>query len=266
MPNKRLLESLDDELVSWPGTVSVWIGPTAAGAPATYERDADAIHYAASTMKIAVLAALYESSDDLDAEIPVVNDFVSAKPGAPRFAIDRDDDSEVWDRLGDSATLRWLARRMIVRSSNLATNLLLSRVGIDAVREILRRAGAARMTVNRGIEDVAARDAGLDNVITARDLAGLMATIDTWPPETLDVLLAQEDRDDLARGLPPGTPIAHKSGWTSRVRHSAGIVFPDDAPPYVIVVAITGFESDRDACTLIALVSATSWENRHEIG
>jgi beta-lactamase class A len=86
----------------------------------------------------------------------------------------------------------------------------------------------------------------------------------------LEVLFAQEHLEDLAAGLPPGTRIAHKNGWVEGVRHGAGVVFPEDAPPYAIVVATTtplaDAEDGDDACTLIARVAAASWEDRHQIG
>jgi beta-lactamase class A len=76
--------------------------------------------------------------------------------------------------------------------------------------------------------------------------------------------------EDLGAGLPPGTRIAHKNGWITGVRHGAGIVFPDDAPPYAIVVCTTtpfaDTEAADDACTLIARLAAASWEDRHAIG
>ena len=286
------LDALDPELDGLPGTISVWVGPAGSAAPA-YARLADVPHYAASTMKVAVLAALYRLGAagrlDLDAEVPVENDFASAKPGAPRFGNEQsyDQDDEVWDRLGGTATLRWLARHMIVRSSNFATNLVLSHVGVPAVSEVLRAVGATNMRVERGIEDAAAREAGIDNMITARDLALLLGAIATGASPTapagpqlaaadvcaamLDVLFAQEHVEDLAAGLPAGTRIAHKNGWISGVRHGAGVVFPDDAPPYAIAVATTtpladSEDGDDDACALIARIAAASWADRHEIG
>ena len=290
------LDALDADLAACGGTVSVWVGTPGSPAPA-YARLPDARHYAASTMKVAVLCALYRTAEagalDLDRPVPVVNDFASAQPSAPRFSIDRadDQDDEVWDRLGTTATLRWLARRMIVRSSNLATNLVLAHVGVAAAGEVLRLVGAADSTVRRGIADAAARDAGIDNTVTAHDLATLFGRIaldaaGTGPPavasgtvtrlgapETceavLDVLLAQERREDLAAGLPPGTRVAHKNGWVTGVRHAAGVVFPDDAPAYVIAVCTTVpmpvLRAGLDTCALVARVAAASWADRHAL-
>jgi beta-lactamase class A len=126
MGSAARLNALEAELAGFPGRASVWCGPM--DGPAAYARAAEATHYAASTMKVAVLAALYRAAEngsvDLDSAVPVRNDFSSAKPGAPRFRCSREEDNDaaVWDRLGAAASLRWLADRMIVRSSNLATN------------------------------------------------------------------------------------------------------------------------------------------------
>ncbi|GAB3142495.1 hypothetical protein GCM10027290_17130 [Micromonospora sonneratiae] len=282
-------DDLDADLATTSGTISAYVGRLDA-APA-YTRLPDVTHYAASTMKVAVLAALYRAAEagtlSLDASVPVRNDFGSAQPGAPRFSCARhyDNDEPVWERLGDTATLRWLASRMIVKSSNLATNIVLAHVGLPAVADIWARAGARNSVTARGIEDFAARDAGSNNLVTAADLATLLGAIARGAdhpgpiaePATcaamIDVLLAQEHRDDLAVGLPPHTRIAHKGGWVHGVRHGAGVVFPDDAPPYAVVVCTTTNladggptgDSDDDACRLIARVSAAAWSARHTL-
>lgn len=172
---------------------------------------------------------------------------------------------------------------MIVRSSNLATNLVIGHVGLPAVNAVWALAGARHSHTGRGIEDFAARDAGIDNPITAADLAAVLGTIargtDTTGPlgtpaactAMLRVLFDQEHRDDLAAGLPPDTRVAHKNGWVRGIRHAAGVVFPDDAPPYTVVVCTSGdpdgggTDPDAAARRLIARVSATVWASRHDL-
>ncbi|MEU2666782.1 serine hydrolase [Micromonospora sp. NPDC007220] len=282
-------DELDAHLDGVPGTVSAYVGRV--GAAPTWTRHADATHYAASTMKAAVLVALHRAAEagalGLDAPVPVRNEFDSALPGAPRFSCARhyDNDEAVWERVGAEATLRWLAHRMIVRSSNLATNLVIGHVGLPAVARVWDLAGARHSVTGRGIEDFAAREAGVTNLVTAADLAALLGALaagaDTPGPlaspagcaAMLDVLFAQEHREDLAAGLPEGTRIAHKNGWVRGVRHGAGVVFPDDAPPYAVVVCTTtdladggpSGEEDDDACRLIARVSAAAWAARRDL-
>ncbi|MFR9778480.1 serine hydrolase [Micromonospora sp. MS34] len=283
-------EDLDAHLDKVPGTVSAYVGRP--GGRPTWTRLPDATHYAASTMKAGVLVALHRAAEagrlDLDAPIPVRNDFASALPDAPRFGCARhyDNDDAVWDRVGGTAPLRWLAERMIVRSSNLATNICIGQVGLPAVAEVWSLAGARHSVTGRGIEDFAAREAGITNLVTAADLAALLGTLALGaqrpgPLATpaacaamLDVLFAQEHREDLAAGLPEGTRIAHKNGWVRGVRHGAGVVFPADAPAYAVVVCTTtdladggpsGEEAEDDACRLIAHVSARVWAARHDL-
>jgi beta-lactamase class A len=267
------LDALTAELDRVPGTVSIWYGRP--GAPAAFVREPAATHYAASMMKVAVLLALYRGAHPLDDEIPVHNDFASAAPGGGRFGCRKsyDSDMKVWRRLGGHVPLGWLAERMIVASSNLATNLVLERVGLPAVAEALSAAGAADMTVVRGIEDTAAADAGLTNLVTAADLAALLGALERGTvaaPQAsasmLATLRAQQHAEDLAAGLPPGTPVALKNGWIMGVRHAAGVVYPPDEPPYVLAVCTSTpwavNRHDDDACQLVARVSEAAWDDR----
>jgi beta-lactamase class A len=267
------LRALEPDLAAVPGTVSVWCGRLGRTVPA-YDRNPEVTHYAASTMKTAVMAAVYRLAEagslDLDAEVPVHDDFASAT-GTGRYhsSAGYDNDPEPWERLGHTAPLRWLVRRMIVRSSNLATNLVLERTGFDAVAEVWRAAGALHSTVGRGIQDYGAQDAGLTNLVTAADLAGLITGIATERlagprscQEMLDVLHAQEVVVDVVAGLPPGTRVAHKNGWVEGIRHSSALIEPDDAPPYVFVTCVSAPVTKDEGCAVVAKVAAASWADR----
>ncbi|MGH3664191.1 MAG: serine hydrolase [Micromonosporaceae bacterium] len=267
---------MEAEFSAIDGVVSVWCGRL--GAAPAYARLAGAPHYPASTMKVAVLAAAWRLADtgqlDLDRQVVVHDDFDSAAPGAGRFRMDSgyDSDPEVWAALGEPASLRWLARRMIVVSSNLATNLLWEQVGAGPVAQALAAAGAAHSVVRRGIEDYAARDGGLDNVMAAADLAALLSATaleQIASPEACremrQILLDQQKNDDLPSGLPAGTPIAHKSGWITGIRHDAGVVYPDDAPPYVIVGCTSTQRPEAEMSALLGRLAAASWADRHDL-
>lgn len=319
------LSMLDEALAATPGTVSVWCARL--GAPPAYTRRPSVRHYAASTIKLAILVALHRAYDagalDLDAEVPVRNSFPSALPDtAPFRLIERS--GAVAARLGGTASLRWLAEQMTVVSSNLAANLVLAAVGLEAVAEVWRLAGATGSAMRRPLEDLAARSAGITNEVTAADLAALLTAIATGAAPTrgsaapggdspshtphgggaspshtaqagdspthaahmggeaiasgescramLDTLFAQQHREDLAAGLPAGTRVAHKNGWVTGVRHAAGIVYPDDAPPYTLVVCTTTplarvphVPAPDAACRLVSRVAAASWADRHAL-
>ena len=244
-----------------PATISVWLGEP--GRASTYTHAADRIHYAASTMKLPLLVAAHRRHNrgelDLDATVAVHNVHRSAYDGS-HFALDQrdDQDDETWALIGSTATLRDLARHAIVKSGNLATDLLLDHVGTHEVAAVLRDAGCSPATVlARGIGDVAARDAGLENLVTAADLALVIGAV---TPDVERVLAAQEHRDQIPAGLPQGTYVANKTGWVDGVAHDVALVRPEDHPAYVLVVCHT---EDKDEDSLYAdnaAVSAAVWE------
>jgi beta-lactamase class A len=254
------------------GSFSVWTGPVEGPSWVT-SRDRER-HYAASTMKLALVIAAYRCAEggilDLDDSIVVRSCFTSAAGGAP-FSLDpaEDSDPQPWARRGQQVALRWLAYRSIVRSSNLATNLLLDAVGTSAVMAALHAVGATDSTVARGIEDTDAREAGLQNLVTARDLALTLRALVTGTAagrescdEILSVLAAQQINDAIPAGLPPGTRVAHKSGWVEGISHDAAIVFPDDAPAFVVVICTTSTLDESTGLGLIAAGARAAWSDR----
>lgn len=253
--------------------VSVWAGEP--GGSAWFEREADARHYAASTMKLPLLVAAHRLAErgalDLDRTVPVHNEHRSAYDGSV-FSLDQDDDQDdgTWDRLGSEVDLRTLARHAVVKSGNLATDLLLEHVGTAEVAAVLRDAGCSPATVlPRGIGDAAAREHGLDNLVAAADLArviGGVAARTLAGPETCAaveaVLAAQEHRDQVPAGLPEGVYVANKTGWVDGVAHDVALVRPDDGAPYVLVVCTTADADEQTLYAVNAAVSRAAWEAR----
>jgi beta-lactamase class A len=204
-------------------------------------------------MKLPVLVAV----DGLDVPVRVTGSFPSMAGGTFHMRAAEDPDPLVWTWLGATVPARWLVERMIVASSNLAANLLLGLVGVDAVNAVWRAVGARHSVTGRGIDDRAAREAGITNLVTAADVAALMALI-AGRPHLVDILLRQEHTEDFAAGLPPGMPIAHKNGWIRGVRHGAAIIFPPRDPPVVLVVLTSTGLPDSAARALLASHAAAS--------
>lgn len=263
------LDDLEPMLADAPGTVSVWYGGLTGGP--RYTRLPERTHYAASTMKLAVLIAAHRAEAagdaDLDEPVRVHADFASGD-GVSRFEADEeeDGDDQTWARLGAEVPLRWLLRRMIVRSGNLATNLVIERLGFDAVAAAWQVCGARHSGVARLLGDATADRGAKRNLVTAADLAAVIRAIATDAAaapaacaQMRALLEANEFNPDIPAGLPPGTRVAHKNGWIDGIRHDAALVTPDDAPPYVLVVCTSTELSDDDACKLVAEVATASW-------
>jgi beta-lactamase class A len=153
-----------------------------------------------------------------------------------------------------------LADRMITVSGNLAADLVLERVGFDAVRRYLDGLGLTDLRVDRLIGDTAAEDHGITNTVTAAGLAELMVRLAT-DPAALALLARQTHLDMIPAGLPAGTWSASKGGWVTRVKHDVALVRPSAAPPYVLAVCTTTDLSDPDGMDLVARLSAVTWEH-----
>jgi beta-lactamase class A len=253
------------------GQLSVWLGGVDGETALALEDDV--AHYAASTMKLPLLVAAYRRAErgeiDLDRAVAVRNDFASVLDGSP-FSLDRadDQDDQTWDRIGSTMTLRELACHCVVRSGNLATNLLLECVGSGEVATVLADAGCSGTTaLPRGIEDAAAREGGLDNVVTAHDLALVMCGVadrslaeERTCADIEQVLARQEHRDKIPAGLPENTYVANKTGWVEGVAHDVALVRPEDRAPYVLAVCTTLDVPEDAANELIAGLSRAVWD------
>jgi beta-lactamase class A len=227
----------------------------------------DSVFHAASTMKLPVMMELFRAADRgalaLDGEIVLENRFASVVDGSPYALSPADDsDSSLYALVGRRVPVRELVRRMIVRSSNLATNAVIALADPARTTTTARALGAARIEVRRGVEDGVAYRAGIVNTTTAPDLAALLDALARGraasPASTramLDVLLAQEHSDEIPAGLPPGTRVAHKTGWITGVLHDAALVYPESRPPYVLVVLTRGVPDRAAARAAIADVA-----------
>ncbi|HEX9606685.1 MAG TPA: serine hydrolase, partial [Gemmatimonadaceae bacterium] len=145
--------------------------------------NADTSFHAASTMKVPVMIELFRCANRgsfrMDQGLLMVNQFASIVDGS-LYALDSssDSDSTLYHRVGERVRVDTLLRLMITRSSNLATNTLITLVGADAVTRTMRSFGAQRIQVLRGVEDGKAFAKGLNNTTTARDLALILRAIE----------------------------------------------------------------------------------------
>jgi len=234
------------------------------GRSSWFER-ADEPFHAASTMKVPVLIELYNQAHQgklrLDDTLVVRNEFRSLVDGTP-YTLDPTDDSEtdLYRAAGSTRTLAELCELMITVSSNLATNLLIERLGIDNIQRGVHALGADGMKVLRGVEDSKAFRQGLNNATTARALEQLLAAIargEAVDPESSRAMSAILERQTFNEGIPLGVPagtrVAHKTGEITKIQHDAAIVY---APrPFVLVILTRGIEDPKKSTALIATIT-----------
>jgi beta-lactamase class A len=211
--------------------------------------------HAASTIKLAVLlgtfASIHRGRLVPQSRLHVRNRFRSAYDGSAfRVLTERDADSDVQGAIGKTMRVSELARHMIIRSSNLATNLLLDLLGIEFLQRVLDEYGLSGIDLRRGVEDELAFEHGINNRVTADGLVQLLRLIAeerAFTPELshamLDILHDQEFRSGIPAGLPAHARVAHKTGEISTIAHDAGIVYLPKRKPYVVAI-LTEWEAE----------------------
>jgi beta-lactamase class A len=225
---------------------------------------ADLRFHAASTMKVPVLIQAFR---DIDARrlstrerMIVRNEFRSlADSSTYSLSATDDSDSSLYTQVGKPVEVSRLLELMITRSSNLATNNIIERVGAARIQATLRAIGADSVTVLRGVEDGAAFRAGMNNTATARGLGVVMGSIAEASAasaqscgEMLEILLRQRFNDAIPAGLPRRTRVAHKTGTITGAHHDAAIVYYHDRPRYILVIMTRGLPDEAVSATLMA--------------
>ena len=173
-----------------------------------------------------------------------------ARPG-------NDASTDLYSSEGQTRTLRQLCELMITMSSNLATNLLIKKLGIENIRATVHLLGADGMNVLRGVEDNKAYDLGLNNTTTARALAILLTAIaegKVVDPDAsrqmVEILKRQHINDGIPSGLDRTIPVAHKTGTLKAIHHDAAIVYGPQ--PFVLVILVRGMANSKDSSALMA--------------
>jgi len=225
----------------------------------------DEVFHPASTIKVHVMMEVFRQANaglfSLTDYIPIINSFTSIADGS-QFSLHVIDDAEqtLYARIGQTESIAELTRLMIVRSSNLATNILLEQVGTKNTNDFIRALGIEGVSLIRGIEDNTAFRLGMNNSATARGLMQTMQLIaekkvvsEEASQTMIEILLGQEFNESIPARLPGSVRVAHKTGWTGAVYHDTGIVYPEEGrKPYALSIMTRGFaentEDEAHAC------------------
>jgi beta-lactamase class A len=243
------IEAVDSRL---DGVLGVYVEDLASGA--TIAVRAEEPFPTASSIKLAVLYELFRQAQEGRVDLSEVTRPPAARVGG----------GGVLQELGDGVSLTWrdLAVLMIGWSDNEATNLLVGRVGMDAVNARLSGLGLTHTRLRRLMMDTDAARRGDENVATPREIARLAAIVgrgEGLPPQTARDLAAVAtvvgDGSPFRRGLPEGVRAVSKPGSLEGVRCEAAFV---DVPgrPYCAAVMTAYLRHERDGEDAITEISA----------
>lgn len=236
-----------------------------------YRNEHESFH-AASTMKTPVMIEVFKQAAQhslaFEDSILIRNSFKSIIDGS-EYALSFTDDSDdgIYHLIGKKMTIAQLLFKMITVSSNLATNILIERVGPENVMRTMSEMGLKDIRVLRGVEDGKAFKAGKNNTTTAYDLSVIFESIARKRivsadacDEMIRILTAQEFKDMIPAKLPPGVIVAHKTGSITNVQHDSGIVYLPDGRSYVIVILSKDLKNNADGIECIADISRTVYD------
>lgn len=223
--------------------------------------------HAASTMKTPVMVEVFKQASEglfsITDSMVVKNEFTSIVDGSP-FSLDSTQDSEhgLYKVLGKKRPVYDLVYKMIIESSNLATDIVIEKVDARKVTETMRSFGARDIQVLRGVEDTKAFEKGMNNSVTAFDLMLIFQKIasgEAVNPEAckqmVDILLDQKFNTIIPAKLPEGVKVAHKTGWITGVHHDGGIVYLPDGRSYVLVLLSKQLKDEAAAIEAMAGIS-----------
>lgn len=190
----------------------------------------------------------------LDENVAIRNEFRSTADGSI-YSLNVEDDSEteLYERIGEQLSRRELVRRMIMMSSNLASNVLLDELDPRRVTAFMHELGASDLSVLRGFEDKLAYRRGLNSLATARGFMQILTRLarkQVVSPEDseemIGILCQQQFNEMIPAGLPAGVRVAHKTGWTADFQHDVGIIYPPTGLPIVLCILTKGYQEHKE--------------------
>jgi beta-lactamase class A len=242
-----------------------------------FEKNADEIFHAASTMKVPVMMEVFKQIEagklKLDQQVTVKNQFASIIDGSP-FSLNIEDDSDpdLYKEIGKQLPLENLLNRMINSSSNLATNMIIEMVEAENVQKLVQEIGAKDMTVLRGVEDIKAYEAGKNNQTSARSLGICYKAIldpkrfsESSRNTMIEILRSQHWQEGIGAGLKAkerGLKVASKNGWITEINHDSGIIEDQNGKRFIMVIMTRGVKEEKDGWKLIAELANEIWNHR----
>jgi len=158
-------------------------------------------------------------------------------------------------------SIRDYAVLMVTLSDNTATNLLIDRLGMEAIARRMQGLGLAATKLRRHMMDTAAARRGDENVSSPDDIARLLQAM---PAEGIE-LLKKPKESRLRRGLPPDVAAADKPGELDGVRVDAGIVYAKNRP-FVFCVMTTFLKDEVEGERAIEAIARAAFEYYSRLG
>lgn len=225
----------------FPGAIGVFARTLAPGAPLVAYRAYESFP-TASIIKVLIMTTAFVADEEQPGALDATITFQKSDLIAG---------SDFMSQASDGATfsVRELIVPMIQLSDNTAANMLIEHFGVDEINDVGFRVGMTQTRLARKFLDWYAIVKHEDNVSTPYDMARLLFVIERGAHEAVrtivsaagcrkmvEIMAGQTDRDAIPAALPPGTPVANKTGEIEGTRNDVAIVNPFGDSPLILTV------------------------------
>ena len=229
----------------------------------TVDINKDEIFPAASIIKIPVLLDFFNRNKDLEKEgfEPVSLDKKLTFTEAHRT----EGSGNLQFKSADvDYSIDYLAKIMIRKSDNSATNMLIEEVGgINQLNAALRHWGFSKTQVTSWLPDLKGT-----NTTTPYDIATMLYNIDNQkflPLQSAanikEYMSHVENRTLIKSQLPENTVLMHKTGDIGKMLGDAGVIYSPSGKKYIMVIMVKRPHNDYGARDLIQKVSKTVYNS-----
>lgn len=243
---KHLVPELESLISSTPGVYGVAVYHFESGE--SFFHRPDEPFYAASIIKIPIMAAAFDQASrgrlSLSERIVVRGEDMATGSGVLQHLTG-----------GIELPVYDLIVLMIIESDNTATNLLIDRIGANAIQEAMREWGFVHSQFHHKLQIAPAARKGGVNTVTAREMTELMKRIARGNivsrqacAAMIDIMKRQKYNDGLPGMLPsfdgpigsiPRWQMAHKTGFVQGIEHDVGLLY---VPGSAFAVSVLGKE------------------------
>jgi len=255
----KMIADLDKLSSRYPGRVSIFLRDLRTGK--TWMHHPDDLFPAASLIKVPILiAAFYKMKDgqlSLDEKLTISRRNRVGGSGSLKWRPD-----------GTKLKVRDLLLYMINESDNTATKMILERLGLGYVQQQFPRMGLLYTGIYEEGMSLKGGRVAHENYTTAREMTMLLEKIykgeavdkasSEYMMEILKHPKAAQSR--LAKGLPTGWEIAHKTGLLRQACHDSAIFLTPNGD-YTMTVLTGQNQSYSQAKTLITKLAHVTFAN-----
>lgn len=229
----------------------------------TVDINKDEVFPAASIIKIPVLLDFFNRNKDLEKEgfEPVSLDKKLTFTEAHRT----EGSGNLQFKSADvDYSIDYLAKIMIRKSDNSATNMLIEEVGgINQLNAALRHWGFSKTQVTSWLPDLKGT-----NTATPYDIATMLYNIDNQkflPLQSAanikEYMSHVENRTLIKSQLPENAVLMHKTGDIGKMLGDAGVIYSPSGKKYIMVIMVKRPHNDYGARDLIQKVSKTVYNS-----